>query len=239
MKRVVCIFLFILAVSMLNALDNSEINDILIGSTWSSKFGFVTVTFKADGTCHYFDDNMGGIGEWNVPYSIKNGKILFTADGNTYRFSLIEPEESFEYRYCLTDGRETAELLWGMAYSLPEMTEREWNGYPAYTVAPVKMKVLANLKMRENPDIKSKRLCVAQFMGEDNINLLLKGEEVAVVGRTRTKSTIGKWENYWYLVRLPVSMYTKVTYYDPQVQSYDMNAPALPELVWCYGEFLE
>lgn len=239
MKRFGFLVIFILSLSMLNAIEQAEIKDILIGSSWLDDYGFIKLTFKSDGTCHYLEDNMGGSIDWKGPFTIKDEKIIFTANGNTYSYQLVESKDSFSNRYYLTPGRHPADFLWGISYILPEMTEKSWNGYEAYTLKSRKMKVLENLKMRENPDIKSKRVIISQFMDEGNINILSKGEEVYVIGRSKEKQKIGKWNNYWYLVSLPHSMYTKVTYYDPDEDGYNMDAPTLPNLAWCYGEFLK
>ncbi len=76
---------------------------------------------------------------------------------------------------------------------------------------------LANVKIREKPDIKS--ASIKYYLDSEHnkyLDYLPKDSEIFLIGRTTSLSQIQNWNNYWYLVIVNENHY-----------------------VWIYGEFIK
>jgi hypothetical protein len=93
------------------------------------------------------------------------------------------------------------------------------NSIPVLSLGLKKGVTTENVKIRENPDIKSKSIIFNSEMYGGNLPSIPKGAEISIIARTIEKNRIGSWDNYWYYVN--VGDYYRKGW------------------VWMYGEFIK
>lgn len=86
---------------------------------------------------------------------------------------------------------------------LPEGTARKIQGQETYSILKIG-KVNDAAYLRSAPNATAKPLICKIFTPDDRLEhegpVIPKGKELFVIGRTKTKVKVQKWENYWYYI---------------------------------------
>ncbi|HPS56789.1 MAG TPA: hypothetical protein PK514_01670 [Spirochaetota bacterium] len=162
------------------------------------------------------DSNMG---KGNIGLSLDEGAILTDKNSPKFRrylyFKTIKLEEFFMHVNEL--------VLWDTGSAVKEGESISIQGIDAVTMGVKEAVVTTILKMRETPDPNGKEIQITYVDSDDIapaivVKALPKGQRLLVLARTKEKSNVGKWNNYWYYV---------------EFELYETRR------AWVYGEFVK
>lgn len=162
--------------------------------------------FKISHECHASNDWIKSSGS----YKIKGNKIIFKIEegkngedsplkiGDTGE-AVLTDTGSFQYRWYLDLGFSR----------IPNINSEIKSGEPVLiknvegvSTGKKECIVTSPLKMREQPDTSAKEIlldiCVDGL--HSSAKSIEKGKNLSIYARTKEKSTVGKWNNYWYYV---------------------------------------
>ncbi|HQO40048.1 MAG TPA: hypothetical protein PK986_06230 [Spirochaetota bacterium] len=204
--------------------------------------GTMEITFTPDGHFKFIIDLIQSYIDASGTYSIKDGKLsLMIEDSNMGRANIgssldggiiLTDKNSPKYsRYLYFKEIRLKEfylnvkelVLWDTSSVVKEGKSVSIKGIEAVTMG-IKEAVVTNpLKMRETPDRNGKEINITNTDSDSEeppvvVKALPKGHKLLVLARTKEKSIVGKWNNYWYYV---------------EFELYETRR------AWVYGEFLK